>query len=75
MHAHDKTMDTKPNWDFEKAARIPPGREKAYENAVIDCNYLIARGNKMLLLLGRPIVYGAPLLLTKSISTGILVNI
>ena len=32
-------------------------------------------GNKMLLLLGGPIVYGTPLLLTKSINTGILIDI
>jgi ankyrin repeat protein len=44
---------------------IPSGREKAYENAVIDCNFLIARGNKMLLLLGGPVVYGGAMIADK----------
>jgi ankyrin repeat protein len=45
--------------------QVPPGREKAYETAVIDCNYLITRGNKMLLLLGGPIVYGGAMIADK----------
>jgi len=45
--------------------QVPPGRESAYETAVIDCNYLIARGNKMFFLLGGPAVYGGALVADK----------
>lgn len=40
---------------------IPPGKEKAYTNAVADCNYLVVPYKGGLLAVAGPIAYGASL--------------